>query len=80
MTIKELCDKYYYSEITVLNAFPQVQRSVLKKYGVLIEKQGRGKKANYIEKEKPEEMQMQDLKKFLDKNPAVREYFEGIEG
>lgn len=80
MTLKEFCDKYYYSEITVLNAFPQVQRSVLKKYGILIEKQGRGKKANYIEKEKPEEMQMQDLKEFLDKNPAVREYFEGIEG
>lgn len=80
MTLEELCKKYYYSEITVLNAFPQVQRSILKKYGVLIEKQGRGKKANYIEQEKPEEMQMQELKEFLDKNPAIKEYFEGIEG
>ena len=49
MTLKEFCEKYYYSEVTVLNAFPQVQRSILKKYGVLIEKQGRGKKANYID-------------------------------
>ena len=80
MTLKELCSKYYYSEITVLNAFPQVQRSILKKYGVLIEKQGRGKKANYIEKEKPEEQQMEELKEFLETHPAVKEYFEGIEG
>lgn len=80
MTLKQFCEKYYYSEITVLNAFPQVQRSVLKKYGVLIEKKGRGRKADYIETEKPEEMQLQDLKEFLDKNPAVKEYFEGIEG
>jgi len=80
MTIEELSRKYGYSEVTIRNAFPQVQRYILKKFGVMIEKEGRGKKANYIEKEKPEEMQMQDLKKFLDKNPAVKEYFEGIEG
>ena len=80
MTLKQFCEKYYYSEVTVLNAFPQVQRSILKKYGVLIEKQGRGRKANYIEKEKHEEMQMEDLEKFLDVNLAIKEYFEGIEG
>lgn len=79
MNLKEFCKKYYYSEITVLNAFPQVQRSVLKKYGVLIEKKGRGKKAEYIEREKPEEDQLKDLKEFLEKNPAIKEYFEGIE-
>lgn len=80
MNLKELCEKYYYSETTVLNAFPQVQRNVLKKYGVLLEKKGRGKKAIYIEHEKPEEEQMKDLRAFLEKNPAVKEYFEGIEG
>ena len=80
MNLEEFCKKYYYSEITVLNAFPQVQRSVLKKYGVLIEKRGRGRKAEYIEREKPEEDQLKDLKEFLEKNPAIREYFEGIEG
>ena len=52
MNLEELCKKYYYSESTVLNAFPQVQRNVLKKHGVLLEKQGRGKKAIYIKKEK----------------------------
>ena len=80
MTVKELSEKYGYSETTIRNAFPQVQRYILKKFGVLIEKEGRGKKANYIEKEKPEDLQMKDLKEFLDKNPAVKEYFEGIEG
>ena len=80
MTIEELSKKYGYSEVTIKNAFPQVQRYILKKFGVMIEKEGRGKKANYIEKEKPEEMQMRDLKEFLDKNPAIKEYFEGIEG
>lgn len=80
MTIEELSEKYGYSIVTIKNAFPQVQRYILKKYGVMIEKKGRGKKADYIEKEKPEEMQMQDLKKFLEANPAVKEYFEGIEG
>ena len=57
-----------------------MQRSILKNYGIEIIKIGRGKKANYIEKEKSEEKQMEDLKKFLDANPAVKEYFEGIEG
>lgn len=80
MTVKELSEKYGYSEVTIVNAFPQVQRYILKKFGVMIEKQGRGKKANYIEKEKPEELQMQELREFLEKNPAVKEYFEGIEG
>lgn len=80
MTLKEFCDKYYYKETTVLKTFPQIQQVILKKYGVLIEKQGKGKKAIYIEKEKPEEQQMKDLRAFLDKNPAVKEYFEGIEG
>lgn len=80
MNLEEFCKKYDYKETTVLNTFPQVQRSVLKKYGVLIEKKGRGKKAEYIEREKPEEDQFKDLQEFLDKNPAIKEYFEGIEG
>lgn len=80
MTVKELSEKYGYSETTIINAFPQVQRYIMKKFGVYIEKQGRGKKAVYIEKEKPEEEQMKDLKEFLEKNPAIREYFEGLEG
>jgi hypothetical protein len=80
MTRKELADKYGFSENTVYKNFPQVQRSVLKNYGIEVIKIGRGKKAEYIEQEKSEEKQMEDLKKFLDKNPAIKEYFEGIEG
>ena len=80
MTQKELAEKYYYNENSIYKNFPAVQQGILKKYGVLIIKKGKGKKAEYIEQEKPEERQMEDLRKFLDKNPAVKEYFEGIEG
>ena len=80
MTQKELADKYGFNENTVYKNFLQVQRSILKNYGIEIIKVWKGKKAEYIEKEKPEAKQMEDLRKFLDKNPAVKEYFEGIEG
>lgn len=80
MTQKELADKYGFNENTVYKNFLQVQRSILKRYGIEVIKKGRGKKAEYIEKEKSEERQMEDLKKFLEKNPAIKEYFEGIEG
>ncbi len=80
MTQKELAEKYGFSESTIYKNFLQVQRSILKQYGVEIIKQGKGKKANYIEQEKSEEKQMEDLKEFLEKNPAIKEYFEGIEG
>lgn len=80
MNLQEFCNKYDYSESTVIKTFPQVQRSILKRYGILIEKQGRGKKAQYIEKEKSEAEQMKDLQEFLETHPAIKEYFEGIEG
>ena len=80
MNLKEFCNKYGYKESTVIKTFPQVQRVILNRYGIVIEKVGRGKKAQYLEKEKPEEDQMRDLKEFLNKNPALKEYFEGIEG
>lgn len=79
MTQKELADKYGFSENTIYKNFLQVQRSILKNYGIEIIKIGKGKKANYIEKEKSEERQMEDLRAFLEKNPAIKEYFEGIE-
>lgn len=80
MTQKELADKYGYSENTIYKNFLSVQTGILKKYGILIEKKGRGKKAIFIEKEKPEEQQMKELHEFLETHPAVKEYFEGIEG
>ena len=79
MTQKELADKYGFSENTIYKNFLQVQRSILKNYGIEIIKVGKGKKASYIEKEKSEERQMEDLRAFLEKNPAIKEYFEGIE-
>ena len=80
MTQKELAEKYNYKENSIYKNFLAVQQGILKKYGVLIIKKGRGKKAEYIEQEKPEEDQMRELKEFLEKNPAITEYFEGIEG
>jgi transcriptional antiterminator len=80
MTQKELAEKYGYSENTIYKNFLSVQAGILKKYGILIEKKGRGKKAIFIEKEKPEEQQLKELKEFLETHPAVKEYFEGIEG
>lgn len=80
MTQKELAEKYNYKENSIYKNFLAVQQGILKKYGVLIIKKGRGKKAEYIEQEKPEEDQMRELKEFLEKNPAIKEYFEGIEG
>lgn len=49
MTLQELCEKYKVSESSVLNAFPRTQKSILKKYGVKITKEGRGASATYRE-------------------------------
>lgn len=81
MTQEELAKKYGYSENSIYKNFPSVQYNILKKTGVLIEKIGKGKKAIYIEKvNKTEEQQMEELREFLETHPAVKEYFEGIEG
>jgi len=80
MNLQEFCEKYGYAESTVSKTFPQVKMNIFKKYGIEVIKIGKGKKAQYIEKEKTEEKQLEDLKEFLDKNPAIKEYFEGIEG
>ena len=81
MTQEELAKKYGYSEVSIYKNFPAVQAGIYKKTGVVIEKIGKGRKAQYIEKiNKTEEEQMQDLREFLETHPAVKEYFEGIEG
>lgn len=79
MTLQEFCEKYQYAESTVRHAFPQIQRAILKTYGIQVIKTGRGKKAIFTEMEKSEEAQLEDLRVFLDKNPMLREYFEGLE-
>jgi hypothetical protein len=81
MTQEQLAKKYGYSEVSIYKNFPAVQAGIYKKTGVIIEKIGKGKKAEYIEKvNKSEEEQMQDLREFLETHPAIKEYFEGIEG
>ena len=78
MTLEEFCQKYNYAESSVLHGFPRVKESILKTYGVEIIKIGRGKKAEYIEKEKSKELQIEELHEFLEKNPQSKEYVEGL--
>lgn len=49
MTLQEVCIKYNVAESSMKNAFPRTQKSILKKYGVKIVKEGRGQKAIYRE-------------------------------
>lgn len=81
MTQEELADKYGYSETSIYKNFPAVQAGILRKTGVLVKKVGKGKKAEYIEIiDKTEEEQIKELHKFLETHPAIKEYFEGLEG
>ena len=49
MNIEEFCAKYSYSESTVRNKWAQVQKTIQKKTGILIEKSGRGSKVKFTE-------------------------------
>ena len=49
MSLNELCEKYNLTESTVLTNFTRTQKSLLKKYGVVVKKVGRGKAAYYEE-------------------------------
>lgn len=49
MTLKEVCEKYGVAESSMTNAWPRTQKAILKKYGVKLEKEGRGQKAVYTE-------------------------------
>lgn len=49
MTLQELCKKYNLTESSVTTNFPRTQNMLLKKYGVTIVKNGRGKTATYEE-------------------------------
>lgn len=49
MTLKEVCEKYEVSESSMTTKFPRTQQAILKKHGIRIIKEGRGKTANYIE-------------------------------
>lgn len=55
MTLEELCEKYHISESSVITSFPRTQKAIYKKYGIEIEKVGRGKSAIYIEKNLPDD-------------------------
>ena len=47
MTLKEVCEKFNYSQSTVVNTFPRVQKAIEKKYGIVLIKTGKGKDAVY---------------------------------
>lgn len=79
MTLEQFCKKYQYTQKTVLHAFPKVQKSIMKKYGIKITKVGRGLQSGYIEEGRSEEAQMMELRLFLEANPLLKEYFEGLE-
>ena len=49
MTLKELCEKYDLSEVTIKSNFNRVRQRIKKETGVTIEKEGRGENACYIE-------------------------------
>ena len=49
MTLEEVCKKYGVSETSMKNVFPRTQAAILKKHGVKIIKEGRGKNAIYRE-------------------------------
>lgn len=47
MTKQEVCEKFNISESTLLNNFPRVQKSILKKHNVKLIKEGKGATAIY---------------------------------
>lgn len=47
MNIKEVCDKFHLSESYIKKNFNLAQKSILKKYGIKLEKYGRGAAATY---------------------------------
>lgn len=49
MTLEEVSQKYKIAESSLKASFPKSQQAILKKYGVKIIKEGRGKAANFIE-------------------------------
>lgn len=49
MTVQELSQKYGISENSILTNFPRAQKSIIKKYQIKIEKEGRGQAATYLE-------------------------------
>jgi len=49
MTLEEVCEKYGVAQSSMTNAFPRTQKAILKKHGVKIIKEGRGKTAVYTE-------------------------------
>lgn len=78
MTLEEFCQKYNYAESSVLHGFPRIKESIIKQYGIEIIKQGRGKKAEYIEVDKSKELQIEELNNFLEKNPQAKAYLESL--
>ena len=47
MTLKELSEKYNLTESSIKNNYGRIQKSMLKKYGLILTKTGRGDKTDY---------------------------------
>lgn len=47
MNLKEVCQKFGYSQSYVSKNFPRVQKAILSKWGIVLEKRGRGKEARF---------------------------------
>lgn len=47
MTRKELSEKYHLTESSIKNNFGRIQQSMMKKYGLILTKTGRGEKTEY---------------------------------
>lgn len=47
MTRKELSEKYHLTESSIKNNFGRIQQSMMKKYGLILTKTGRGEKTDY---------------------------------
>ena len=65
MTKKELCDKFNLSEGAVTKHFPRCQEQLFKKYGVKVEKVGRGEKAEYIISDIPATLDVRQSIEFI---------------
>lgn len=49
MTIEELSDKYGYAPSSIKSNFPRIQKQILKNYGIVVKRIGRGASASFVE-------------------------------
>ena len=65
MTKQELCKKYNLTDNAVTKHFSRCQEQLFKKYGIKLEKEGRGDKANYIISDIPATLDIRQSIEFI---------------